>query len=444
VGVLLEGLASLASLSLAALRFWRSSLAVVPAVLASLFLARSARALDQCRIAPQGLHVVDALKLSGLSATADSTLIELLPRPPADRYTEAELEEFERRLNNLGIFDAVVVRCEPRVLAVVVREKWTLVPEVDFASGKTLADVYAMVGVSEYNLLGTANLLSLSAYRERRGFGASVAFIEHGYHRQGWALYSSLSIGTVELAFEDGSGWRTTSASGTLSLRSPPVLHEYFNLTPGVYASQEAVSEAHGAEPPPPTTRVLQSFIGLSWDAYEWHDLVPFGAQASLWISVGGVFGEEPPQPRHTLEGTFLGAVPLGHGAVMMGRLESAIGTRGNVNYAETVGSVDGVRGLRDATYFNWLQVVANLEIRQSVQLGPRWAFQGVAFYDASFFEQMTAEGGRGDALGAFSLGLGARVVPTWISSIALRLDVARLLAPELAWFAQFGLKQYF
>jgi hypothetical protein len=127
-----------------------------------------------------------------------------------------------------------------------------------------------------------------------------------------------------------------------------------------------------------------------------------------------------------------------------MGRLESALGTRGNVNYGETVGSVDGVRGLRDATYFNWLQVVANLEIRQSVPLGPRWAFQGVAFYDAAFFEQMTAEGGRGEALGAFSLGLGARVVPTWISSIALRFDVARLLAPELAWFGQFGLKQYF
>ena len=406
-------------------------------------VATSARALDHCIIAPQASHVVEEVELRGLSATAEDTLLDLLPRAPPDRYTEAELEEFERRLNNLGIFDAVAVRCESRALAVSVREKWTLVPEVDFASGKTPADVYAMVGVTEYNLLGTANLLSVTAYRERRGFGASVAFVEHGYHRRDWALDSSLSIGTVELAFEDGSGWRTTSASLGLAARSPPVWHEYFNVTPGIYTSQEAVSEAHGAEPPP-TTRVLQSFIGLSWDAYEWHDLVPFGVQASLWINVGGVFGEEPPKPRHELEGGFLTAVPLGHGAVMMGRLESSVGSRGNVNYAETVGSVDGVRGLRDATYFNWLQVVGNLEFRRSVQLGPRWAFQGVAFYDAAFFEQMTAEGGRGEARGAFSLGLGARLVPTWISSIALRFDVARLLAPELAWFAQFGLKQYF
>jgi hypothetical protein len=406
-------------------------------------LATPAPALEDCHIAPGASHPVAGVELSGLSATAESTLLDLLPRPPPDRYTEAELEEFERRLNNLGIFDAVVVRCGAGALAVVVREKWTLVPEVDFASGKTLEDLYAMVGVTEYNLFGTANLLSLTAYRERRGFGASVAFVEHGYRRQRWALDSSFELGTSELAFEDGSGWRMTSASVGLAARSPPVWHEYVNITPGIYASQEAVSEAHGAEPPP-TTRVLSSFIGLSWDAYEWHDLVPFGLQASLWINIGGVFGEQPPQPRHEVEGGLLGAVPLGRGAVMMARLESSIGTRGNVNYAETVGSVGGVRGLRDATYFNWLQVVGNLEIRQSVLLGPRWAFQGVAFYDAAFFEQMTAEGGRGEAQGAFSLGLGVRVVPTWISSIALRFDVARLLAPELAWFAQFGLKQYF
>jgi hypothetical protein len=39
---------------------------------------------------------------------------------------------------------------------------------------------------------------------------------------------------------------------------------------------------------------------------------------------------------------------------------------------------------------------------------------------------------------------LGARLVPTWISSLVLRLDASRLFEPELAWFTQLGLKQYF
>jgi len=397
-----------------------------------------ALALEQCVTAALD---VTSVTISGNSATAEGTLLELLPRPLPDRFSERELEEFERRLNNLGIFDHVVVRCESRGLGVRVREKWTLVPELDYSSGQTLADTYALVGVTEYNLFGTANSLGLSAYRQRRGFGMSVAFAEHGYQRRGWALEAAASVGTESLRFDDG-GWRTTSADVTLSMRSPPVWHEYINIIPGIYASAETVSEVRGEAPS--ATQSVQTFIGLSWDAYEWHDLVPFGLQASVWLFSGGVFGADALGPRDSVEASFSGALPLGRGAVLVGRAEGIVGTRGNVNYGWTVGSVGGVRGLRDATYFNWVQLVGNLEVRQSLRLGQRWALQGVAFYDAAVFEQMTVEGGRGTARGAFSFGVGARVIPTWISNIVLRLDTARLLAPELSWFTQLGLNQYF
>ena len=399
-----------------------------------------ARALEGC---PAPLVHIEQVALQGLSATREDTLLELLPRPAPSRYTPLELAELERRLNNLGIFDAVTVACEGSTLRIAVREKWTLVPEVDFQSGKTLADSYAMLGVTEYNFLGTAHQLALSAYREQRGFGVTVAFDQHNYQRHGWSLGTELSLSSVELRFEDDSGWRTTSVTLELSARSPPVFHEYFNTIAGFYASSESVYEVKDTAPPP-STQVVQSFLGLSWDAYSWHDLVPSGVSASAWVSIGGLFGQETPLPRHNLELLFLGAVPLSSSLVLITRVEGALGTRGNANYSFLLGSVNGVRGLPDATYFTWAQLLANSELRQAIRLGERWALQGVLFSDAALFEQIDAEGGRGPAGSALSVGMGARVVPTWISSLVLRLDGARLIQPEPAWFAQVGLNQYF
>jgi hypothetical protein len=120
------------------------------------------------------------------------------------------------------------------------------------------------------------------------------------------------------------------------------------------------------------------------------------------------------------------------------------VGTRGNVNYGFTIGSVDGVRGLGVPTSVNWVQGVANLELRRSFLLGARWAAQAVAFTDAAAFEEMSTVGGRGGPGAALSVGAGVRVVPTWIASITPRLDLARLLEPERVWFLQLGLNQYF
>jgi hypothetical protein len=390
-----------------------------------------------------GVRVVGHLTISGNSATSRETVLGALPRSPPAPYSAAELSDFDRRLRNLGIFDDVRVECRGNGLHVAVREKWTLVPELDFATGQTLADTYALLGATEYNLFGSANQLTLSAYREQRGFGFSAFFAEHRYRRRRWAFSAELSFGTAQLRFEDGGQWRTTSTALELTLRSPPLFSPHFNYALGAIISRESVHAAQNAVPPP-TTHLIQPYLGFLWDAYRWHDLVPSGLRAETWLTYGGLFGPDPPLPRYTIESTLEAAAALGSFTALVSRVSGAIGTRGNVNYNFLVGSLDGVRGLRDAYYFNWAQVFSNLELRHSLQLGARWALQGVSFVDAALFERMNDVGRRGAAQAALSVGVGVRVVPTWISNFVLRLDGARLLAPEQAWFQQIGLTQYF
>ena len=228
-----------------------------------------------------------------------------------------------------------------------------------------------------------------------------------------------------------------------MRLKSPPILHEHFNYTAGVYASSESVYDVEQATPPP-GSQVVQSFMVLGWDAYEWHDLVPSGVRAELWLSVGGLFGTDPPQPRHSAELQIDAGLALGDLTVLALRIGADAGTRGNVNYGFVLGSVRGVRGLEEARYFNWLQAFANLELRRSFRLGERSALQVVGFVDGAAFESLNASGGRGGPGTALALGAGLRLVPTWLSSIAPRIDVSRVLTPEPSWFVQLGIHQYF
>lgn len=420
------------------LRLRRALLVALAA--ASLFVrASTALALEGCSERER----VDRVELEGLSRTLPGTITALLPRPAPSVYGAPELRELERRLNNLGIFDRVAVSCRPPALHVEVREKWTLVPTADFATGRTLADLFVELGATEYNFLGTADSLALSAYRERRGFGFGLVYNEHAYQRHGWSLGVELGFGTLALRFDDGSGWRTTGASLVLSARSPPWLHEYFNYVAGFYFASDTVHEVRSSEAPP-SVWLAQSFMIFSWDAYEWHDLAPAGFSASLVAGSGGAFGPRVPEPRHDAELELRDAVRIGPRSVLLGRWIGNIATRGNANYGFRVGSVGGVRGLGVPTSVNWVQAVANVELRQSFLLGGRWAVQAVAFTDAAAFEEMSVAGGRGQTGAALSVGAGVRLVPTWIASITPRLDVSRLLEPERVWFVQLGLNQYF
>jgi hypothetical protein len=116
----------------------------------------------------------------------------------------------------------------------------------------------------------------------------------------------------------------------------------------------------------------------------------------------------------------------------------------GNPNHSVLIGSIAGVRGLPDNLFRNRAQSYANVELRHAVPVAPRWALQGVVFSDVGTFQRFTQEGQLTGWKGAANIGAGLRIVPTFLSNTLLRIDFARLLAPERTSFVQFGITQYF
>jgi hypothetical protein len=51
-------------------------------------------------------------------------------------------------VNNLGVFDDVAIAIEKEWLIVTVREKWTLIPSFDLATGTTLEDSFVLLGAA--------------------------------------------------------------------------------------------------------------------------------------------------------------------------------------------------------------------------------------------------------------------------------------------------------
>lgn len=386
---------------------------------------------------------IEAVELTGIARTRESTLLELLPRPAPAAFTDAEIAEFERRIGNLAIFDQVEVERSGTRLRVRVREKWTLIPAVDLATGKTLADSSAMLGLTEYNILGTGNQLGAAVSREQRGWAVSGQYYEHPYRRRRWSFGVDGSLSNASYRFGDGNGWRSTQGGGWVGMTSPPTLSDYVNFRLGIGYSREVISDVLG-DTRPPDGQAIRSMLGVSLDRYHWEDLVPRGVKTSLELASGVLVGPPVAQPRHSAELWAIGALPLSPSTVVMARLSGTVLTRGSANFSALLGSIEGVRGLEDSLYRNWLQAYANVELRQSIRVARRWALQGVLFCDGALFERMTAAGGRGEATSALGAGAGARLVPTWLAGLVLRVDVSRLFVPEQRWFHQLALSQYF
>ena len=226
-------------------------------------------------------------------------------------------------------------------------------------------------------------------------------------------------------------------------MTSPPWRGDHASWALDVEYGREVIDDVKGATRPP-DSHVVRSYLGFTWDQYRWKDLVPRGFRAEAFVGTGILFGPAVAQPRHSVELSSIFAIPLGPLTVLMGRVAGSALTRGNPNFSSLLGSIRGVRGLEDAFYRNWIQTYANIELRQSFHIARRWALQAVAFTDAAVFESLTAAGGRGNFHGAFSAGVGGRLVPMWLANTVLRVDGARLVAPEMRWFVQTGLSQYF
>lgn len=404
-------------------------------MIATLVIARGARAGEPGRI--------ETLEVEGNARTRSSTIAELLPRHLPATMTDAEVRELERRIRNLEIFDDVAIETRGPVLHVRVREKWTLIPNVELSTGQTAEDIQVLLGATEYNVLGTGNQLGVRAFRAERGFGGGISFREHMFRRRRWSLGVEVTASTAQYRFESGTSWEAFRSYDEVTFSSPPFLSEKVNVRIGGFGQYESTSDRVLAEVPA-RAGGAGTILGLSYNHYRFHDLTPSGVKAEIYGGTGFLAtGAEVPQSRHYLDSYAIGALPLAARTVLVARLDGSASTRGNPNFSYLVGSVEGVRGLPDNLYRNWVQGFANLELRHGEWIAPRWAVQGVAFLDGAVFERLDESGGRGPAVAALSGGLGARLVPTWLASTVLRIDVAYLVAPERRPFVQLGLKQY-
>ena len=386
---------------------------------------------------------VQRVEVSGILRTREATLLDLLPRSPPALYAVGEIEEFERRISNLEIFDSVSVRVDESVLRVEVCEKWSLIPEFDLATGTSFQDTYVMLGLTEYNFLGLAASLGLSVYHEQRGWGFYLIYQEHVYRRKRWAFGGETSYETAEYRFRDGASWVMAQGLGSLWTTSPPLGSDHLRLELGMTYMHQKPHEVM-AEVRPSDGHVLAGAITFTVDDYVWHDLAPRGFllnltfRPGLFVEASGV----QQRLRGDLEG--VASLRLSRYTALMTRIVGGIVNLGNANNSLLIGSAEGVRGLEDAWYFTWAQTFANVELRQAIPLGGRWALQAVLFADTGVFERIDSHGQRDLAHFAFSGGGGIRIVPTWLSGLVPRFDVARLMTPTRTVFYQFGVSQYF
>ncbi len=386
---------------------------------------------------------LDHLELRGNARTRVETIEDLLPRRMPAVYTNDELRELERRVNNLEIFDEVTVTRRGDVLAVKVREKWTLIPNVELSTGNTAEDLRALVGATEYNVLGTANQLSLRAFRAERGWGAGIGYREHEFRRRHWALGVEGGASTASYRFENGSAWNAFRTYEEVTFTSPPIVSPSLNVRAGGFHSYEASYDRILTDVPG-RAHSAGTILSVVFNRYEFRDLVPRGLKAEVTAGTGFLSAGDLVQPRHYVEGNAVLAIPVAKYTVLMGRVAFGALTRGNANFSYLVGSIEGVRGLEDNLYRNWLQVFSNVELRQGLPIARRWALQGIVFVDGAVFERFDENGRAADGVAAVSTGIGARLVPTWLASFVLRADVAYLVTPTTRPFVQLGLKQYF
>ncbi|HEX5659134.1 MAG TPA: hypothetical protein VFX59_18200 [Polyangiales bacterium] len=400
-----------------------------------------ALALLAARAWGQDAQLIERIELQGAKRTRVETVLSLLPRVPPARFDDAELDDLARRLSNLTIFDSVEVERRERVLHVRVREKWSVIPEFSLGTGKTAADLALELGVSDYNFLGRAALLSLSASREQRGFNFELGLRSHLYARRRWSTGTTIGYVTTGYRFDDGQQWLKTTGTITGWLGSPPLGSPYLSYQTGYAVLYERMEQARGADTPPNGGGFLLT-SGLTFDRYRWHDIAPKGVR--VFSNAGPGFFLPRSQPRHFVELLLRAAYPITSRLVIAMRIAGSVRARGNPNAGSLVGSFEGVRGLEDSLYRNWAQVFANVELRQVLLAYKRIALQAVLFSDVAQFQRMDADGSRGDSVFALSSGAGLRILPTFLAAGVLRLDLARLLSPHETWLPLFGVTQYF
>ena len=386
---------------------------------------------------------IDTVHIEGLIHTKQETILRLLPRSVPAEFTRAEMEEFERRVQNLSLFDRVQVTRDGSIVTVDVEEKVTLAPILKFTSGASVKDLSATVGIVEYNLFGTGTQLGGQFNYSERGPNVDLWLSQHAFEPGRWAKEIKGFYNVNGIRFADStSNWTRNRIGTELELKGPYQYGSPLRYEVVVKFYRELIDDEKGAQRPPEGY-----YVGvipeLTWDKYHWHDLVPSGYRIALALRPGFFFGAN--QQRHEAELNYLHGIPLGSTTVLMiNSVAEAVNNSGNPNHSLLIGSIAGVRGLSDNLYRNRAQAYTNLELRHAIQVAPRWAVQGVLFSDFGTFQSFTDEGNLRDWQGAVNVGTGVRIVPTFLSNTLLRVDVAHLFSPSPNSLIQFGITQYF
>lgn len=393
---------------------------------------------------PAATYALETLKSEGLERTAPETITELLPRPLPASFTGAELVELRRRVKNLALFDQVEIEPQGTTLLVRVRRKFTISPIVDLATGKTLADSKVTLGAVQHDVDGHGTRLGGKASYSERGFNFTAWLHEHPYRPRSWAREQEVYYAGSGFRFDGADAehkWHRNRFGAEIEFLSPSLYTTKWRYELQLNAYQETLTAASGPTQPRDGT-YLGTTSEVIYDRYTWNDLTPKGFRAAFELRPGVFVG--PSEPRHEIRAKAIAGVPLATKTVLMLNASASAVNGGNANHSALLGSQAGVRGLPDSLYRNRSQAYANLEVRHAVEIAPRWYVQGALFSDAAVFEPMNARGRATSAMTAWSTGAGLRLLPTALVDTLLRVDVARIHHPRAAWFAQFGINQYF
>jgi outer membrane protein assembly factor BamA len=165
---------------------------------------------------------IEDICVEGLIHTKPETIVRLLPRSVPGPFTRVEIEEFERRVRNLGLFDHIRVRRDGQVLTVETQEKITIAPILNFTSGTSIKDLNATAGVVEYNLLGTGTQLGGQFNYGQRGPNVDLWLSQHAFEPGRWAKELKASYASNGIRFADSaSTWTRNRLGGELELKGP-------------------------------------------------------------------------------------------------------------------------------------------------------------------------------------------------------------------------------
>ena len=387
---------------------------------------------------------ISTLDIRGVIRTKESTIRLLLPRQLPATFSRAELDEFERRIRNLSLFDRVSVRADASTLIVDVQEKFTLSPILSFTSGTSIHDLNATAGLVEYNLGGTGAQIGGQFNYSQRGPNVDLWISQHAYQPDRWAKEIKGSYAVNGIRFADSTAtWTRNRIGGEFELKGPFLYGSPLRYEVVAKFYRELVEDQTATATRPPDGYYVGLIPEFTWDRYHWHDLVPSGYRIMLELRPGYFFGAN--QPRHEAKIRYLQGIPLASTTVLMiNGVAEAVNNSRNPNHSLLIGSIAGVRGLSDNLYRNRAQTYMNLELRHAIQVAPRWALQGVLFSDIGAFQSFTEQGNQKDWIGTVNVGAGLRIVPTFLANTLLRIDFAHLLAPSDNSLVQVGITQYF